>query len=46
VKDKIFAWRHRIKSIEEMEVALQQEWAKIKLETLKKLMESMPWKIN
>ena len=42
LKDSISERRHRIKSILEMEVALQQEWAKIAKETLEKLMESMP----
>jgi hypothetical protein len=46
LKDKIFARRHRIKTIEKIKVALQQEWAKIEEETLKKLMESIPQKTN
>jgi hypothetical protein len=46
LKDRISARRHRIRSIEEMEIALQQEWAKIEEETLDGLMESMPKRMN
>jgi transposase len=46
LKDRISARRHRIRIIQEMEVALQQEWAKLGEEMLDKLMESMPRRIN
>lgn len=41
LKDRISRRRHRIRSIEEMEAALRQEWAKIGEDTLEALMESM-----
>jgi hypothetical protein len=34
------------RTIEEMEIALQQEWAKLEAETLDKLMQSMLTRIN
>jgi hypothetical protein len=46
LKDRISARRHRIRSLEEMEIALQQEWAKLEEEILDGLMESMPKRIN
>ena len=46
LKDRISARKHRIRSIQEMEIALQQEWAKIEEEVLERLMESMPNRIN
>jgi thiamine biosynthesis protein ThiC len=46
LKNAISARRYKIRSIYEIEVALQQEWAKIKEEALNKLMESMPKRIS
>src|SRR5947207_8959490 len=46
LKDKISERRHRIRTIQEMEVALQQEWAKIEEDFLDKLMDSMPRRIK
>jgi hypothetical protein len=46
LKDRISARRHGIRTIEEMEIALQQEWAKIEAETPDKLTESMPARID
>ena len=46
LKDRISARRHRIRRIEEMEIPLQQEWAKIEEKVLERLMESMPNRIN
>jgi transposase len=46
LKDRISARRHRIRSIEEMEIALQQEWARLEEEILDGLMESMPKRID
>jgi hypothetical protein len=46
LKDRISARRHRIRNIKEIEIALQQEWAKLKEEILNGLMESMPKRIN
>jgi ATP:corrinoid adenosyltransferase len=46
LKDRISARRHKIRIIQEIEVALQQEWAKLREETLDKLMESMPRRIK
>jgi hypothetical protein len=46
LKDRISARRHRIKSIEEMEIALQNNWAKLEKEILDGLMESMPKRID
>ena len=46
LKDRISARRHRIKTIQEMEMALKQEWGKIEEEFLDKLMESMPRRIK
>jgi transposase len=46
LKDRIARRRHRIRSIEEMEAALRQEWAKVEPEFLEKLMESMPKRIS
>ena len=40
--DRIARRKHRIRTIEEMEAALRQEWAKIEVDLLDKLMESMP----
>jgi transposase len=45
LKDRIARRRHRIRSIEEIEAALRQEWAKIEPKFLEKLMESMPKRI-
>ena len=45
MKDAISRRRHRIRSIEEMENALRQEWDKIRKETLEALVESMPKRI-
>jgi transposase len=45
LKDAISRRRHRIRTIEEMEHALRQEWAKIQKETLEALVESMPKRI-
>lgn len=45
LKDAISARRHRIRTIEEMEYALRQEWDKIRKETLAALVESMPRRI-
>jgi hypothetical protein len=42
LKNAISARRHRIRTTEEMEVALRREWTKIQKESLEKLMESMP----
>ena len=46
MKDRISARRYRIKTIEEIEMALKQEWAKIEEEFLDKLMESIPRRIK
>ena len=46
MKDRISARRHRIRSIEETEIALQQEWAKIEEEILDGLIESIPKRID
>ena len=46
MKDRIYSRRYRIRSIEEMEIALQQEWVKIEEEILDGLMESMPKRID
>jgi transposase len=46
LKDRISARRHKIRNIEEIKIALQQEWAKLEEEILNELMKSMPKKIN
>jgi hypothetical protein len=46
LKYRISAQRHRIRSIEEMEIALQQEWAKIEEEILDGFTESTPKRMN
>lgn len=46
LKDAISARRHRIRTIEEMEHTLRQEWDKIRKETLEALIESMPQRIS
>ncbi len=46
LKDAISVRRHQIRTVEEMEHALRQEWDKIRKETLEALIESMPRRIS